>query len=139
MSAKDLIHEPIKDALIKAGWTITHDPLSLEFEDKRIYIDLGAERSLIGAERAGEQIAVEIKSFTGPSTIQDLKEAFGQYQIYLAFLKRLDPKRTLYLATSDFAYTILTESAAVQMLLDDSPTPLIIVNLATKEIIKWKN
>ena len=79
MSAKDLIHEPIKDALIKAGWTITHDPLSLEFEDKRIYIDLGAERSLIGAERAGEQIAVEIKSFTGPSTIQDLKEAFGQY------------------------------------------------------------
>ena len=25
--AKDIYHDPVKEALIKDGWTITHDPL----------------------------------------------------------------------------------------------------------------
>ncbi|PZU99849.1 MAG: hypothetical protein DCE90_00690 [Pseudanabaena sp.] len=27
--AKDLFHQSVKTALIKYGWTITHDPLSI--------------------------------------------------------------------------------------------------------------
>ena len=46
----------------KDGWKITHDPLSIQVGTVEMYVDLGAEK-LIAAEREGEKIAVEIKSF----------------------------------------------------------------------------
>jgi len=74
--AKDLYHDNVKEALIKDGWNITHDPLNLEYEDEQIAIDLGAEK-LIGAEKGGEKIAVEIKSFLAPSFIYQFHNAIG--------------------------------------------------------------
>ena len=62
MPARDIYHANVKNALIKDGWKITHDPLKLELGGKDMYVDLGAER-LLAAEKGGEQIAVEIKSF----------------------------------------------------------------------------
>ena len=41
MPAKDIIHEPVRRALENDGWTITDDPLTLEYEEFRTYIDLG--------------------------------------------------------------------------------------------------
>ena len=32
--AKDLYHNAVRNALIKDGWTITHDPLRLEDNDR---------------------------------------------------------------------------------------------------------
>jgi hypothetical protein len=66
MSAKDRFHDTVKSALIKEGWTITHDPLYLDFDSTRIQIDLAGER-LIAAERGLEKIAVEVKSFLAAS------------------------------------------------------------------------
>ena len=45
---------------------ITDDPLKIEVGDVEMYIDLGAEQ-VLAAEREGEKIAVEIKSFIGTS------------------------------------------------------------------------
>jgi hypothetical protein len=56
MPAKDIFHNAVKNALIKDGWTITHDPLRLTWGGKDMYVDLGAER-LLAAEKAGQQIA----------------------------------------------------------------------------------
>ncbi|NEN94936.1 MAG: xisH family protein [Moorea sp. SIO3I7] len=42
MPAKDIYHDTVKNALIKDGWTITNDPLSLKIGKKDIYIDLAA-------------------------------------------------------------------------------------------------
>ena len=42
--AKDIIHNAVKNALIKDGWTITDDPLTLTYEDATVFVDLGAER-----------------------------------------------------------------------------------------------
>jgi len=93
--AKDIIHEPVKNALIKDGWIITDDPLTLKYEEVRAYVDLGAER-LIAAERQNEKIAIEIKSFVGRSVIHDLEVTLGQYILYLNLLKVLEPDRKLY-------------------------------------------
>lgn len=60
----------VKRALQKQGWSITDDPLILEIEEILVKIDLAAER-LIGAERNGEKIAVEIKTFAGDSAIRE--------------------------------------------------------------------
>ena len=38
MPAKDIYHVTVKNALIKDGWTITDDPLSLKIGNKDIFI-----------------------------------------------------------------------------------------------------
>jgi hypothetical protein len=68
MAAKDIYHEPFVRALQKDGWLVMHDPLSVPIEDTTLQVDIGAER-LVTAERAGERIAAEIKSFVGLSPV----------------------------------------------------------------------
>ena len=57
MPAKDIYHDTVKNALIKDGWTITNDPLSLKIGKKDIYIDLAAEKLLV-AEKKGQKIVI---------------------------------------------------------------------------------
>jgi hypothetical protein len=71
MPARDVYHHSLKSALIKDGWTITHDPYTLTFGQRNVFVDLGAER-VLAAERGREKIAVEVKSFLGASDIGDL-------------------------------------------------------------------
>lgn len=78
MPAKDIYHNNVENALIKEGWTITDDPLVLKWGRKDLFVDLGAER-LLPAERDQQQIAVEVRSFTGPSDMVELERAIGQY------------------------------------------------------------
>lgn len=61
MSRRDTYHDLVKNALIREGWTISHDPYFLQ-SDPKLSIDLGAQRTL-AAERGDRKIAVEIKSF----------------------------------------------------------------------------
>ena len=76
--ARDIYHEHVKEALIKDGWTITHDPYYLDVGNSSpVEIDLGAER-LISAERDSEKIVVEIKSFLNRSLTYDFYGAYGQ-------------------------------------------------------------
>jgi hypothetical protein len=91
----------------------------------------------LAAERAQEKIAVEIKSFLRPSILQDLEDAFGQYLIYLSFLKQTEPDRKLHVAITDVVYRLFSDSQAISMLLSDNHIPLIIVNPETREIVQW--
>ena len=69
MPARDKYHDEVKNALLKDGWTVTHDPYIIDYEDVTVYADLGAER-LIAAERGSQKIVVEIKSFIKQNTIR---------------------------------------------------------------------
>ncbi len=57
MPAKDIFHNAVKNALIKEGWTITDNPLYLEYGEVDLYVDLGAEK-LIATEKYHQKIAV---------------------------------------------------------------------------------
>jgi XisH protein len=70
MPKLDIIHDAVKNALIKDGWTITDDPYRIKYEEITVYADLAAER-LMAAERADRRIVVEIKSFVGSSRLHD--------------------------------------------------------------------
>jgi len=76
MPAKDIYHDTLKNALMKDGWTITHDPLVLRWGTTDVYVDLGAEQ-LLAAEKAERRIAVEVKSFVGRSAVEDLEKSLG--------------------------------------------------------------
>ena len=45
MPAKDIYHDTVKNALIKDGWVITHDPLPLRWGSDLLYVDLGAGKA----------------------------------------------------------------------------------------------
>lgn len=134
----DHIHDAVKNALVKAGWTITHDPFKIEFEELKLYADLAAERTL-AAERDGEKIAVEVKSFIGRSKVRELEEALGQYSLYLGFLEVIEPDRKLYLAVSRVVYENFFSQKAIQFAMRRHKLALIVVNVPTEEVVAWIN
>ena len=112
MPARDIIHDIVKNALIKDGWTITADPCVIAYDDVTLYADLGAERP-IAAQREERQIVVEIKSFLSPSPIFDFKSALGQYELYRAYLEVTAPGRELFLAISHTVFDEFFQRPAI--------------------------
>ena len=135
MPARDLYHNALKNALIKDGWTITHDPLKLKWGGKDMYVDLGAER-LLAAEKAGQQIAVEIKSFIGDSEMDDLEKAIGQYVVYRAVLAEREPNRVLYLAVPTDVLDIF-EQPLGELLLKNHLAQVIGFDPQAEVIVRW--
>jgi hypothetical protein len=113
MAAKDKFHDAVRHGLQKDGWTITADPLELEYGDLTLLVDLAAER-LLAADREGEKIAVEVKSFLNASAITDFHQALGQFLNYRLALRKLEPDRKLYLAVPEDAYRKFFQSAFAQ-------------------------
>ena len=126
MPAYDTFHGAVKRGLIKDGWTITDDPLMIEFGVLNVYIDLAAER-LIAAERENERIAVEIKSFLGPSVLTDFYAALGQFLSYrIVLLDAKDPGRILFLAVPASVFDDVLLAASRQGSLEHSSVHLIV-------------
>jgi len=134
--AKDIIHEPVKNALIKDGWEITDDPLTLKYKDAHVLVDLGAKR-VIAAKRGDEKIAVEIKSFVGRSAMYDMERTLGQYVVYLAFLEKIDPERQLYVAVSHITFDTIMQGEAMKMLMEANNMRLIVVQTEREEVLQW--
>ncbi|MCT7953290.1 XisH family protein [Ancylothrix sp. C2] len=137
MAAKDVFHNNVKSALQKDGWQITHDPLYLNFGGVEMYIDLGAQK-LIGAERCGEKIAVEIKSFLGNSTISEFHTAIGQFINYRVALKATEAERILYLAVPLETYNTFFTLRFTQMVLAENQIKLLVFNPNEEVISKWE-
>jgi len=138
MPALDLYHNAAKQALIKDGWTITHDPFHLRWGRKDMYVDLGAKK-LILAERLEQKIAVEVKSFLGESELQACRDAIGQFAIYRAVLRRSYPDYKLDLAIRDVIYNSFFEEPIGQILIEDENLKFIVFDAEKEVISQWKN
>jgi hypothetical protein len=136
MPAKDIFHDVVKKALVKQDWIITDDPLLVQFRDIDLYVDLGAEK-MIAAEKNGEKIAIEIKSFIGKSHIYELHQAVGQFIHYRMALQEEESKRTLYLAISSEVYKDFFTRPFAQASIETNQLKLIVYDINTEEIIKW--
>ena len=131
-----MLHTVVVNALIKDGWVITDDPLYLPYGGQDLYVDLGAERP-IGAEKGGQRIAVEIKSFLSASGLHDLEGAIGQYHLYRSVLSKAKSDRRLYLAVPERAYESVFTTPVGQMALADYDLQLIVVDEAAERIVQW--
>jgi hypothetical protein len=103
-----------------------------------MYIDLGAEE-IIGAEREGRKIAVEIKSFPGDSAISEFHTALGQYLNYLLALEEQEPERSLYLAVPLDTYIDFFSTEFARAAVRRHQLKLLVYNLAQEAIIRWEN
>ena len=134
--AKDKYHKLVKKALQGLGWTVTNDPLYIPTLKRKLEIDLGAER-VIGAEKGGDKIAVEIKSFLGLSEIHEFYKALGQFNYYQLALEDDQPDRVLYLAVpSDIYETLFTEPLTLKAI-DRYQIKIIVYNIEEEIIEKW--
>jgi len=136
--AHDIIRDPVKNALIKDGWTITHDPFTIKYGNNRVYADLAAER-ILAAERQGEKIVVEIKSFVGLSAVHEFEVALGQYVLYQEVLTFKWPEYKLYLAVSDVTYMNMLQQDLIDFILQRRKIPVIVVDINIEEVVQWIN
>lgn len=138
MPVRDLYHDAVKSALIKDGWTIIADPYRIQYEDINLYADLAAERP-IAAEREGQKIVVEIKSFVGRSPLTDFHSAIGQYMVYLMLLQQTAPEFYLYLAIDDITHSSFFKRSGIEFLVKTSQIKFFVVDIEQKEIVQWIN
>jgi hypothetical protein len=134
--ARDLFHEAVKLALQKENWVITDDPLRLEAAGAKFEIDLGAER-LLAAQKAGEKIAVEIKTFLGDSPITDYHAALGQFLNYRLALELNEPDRKLYLAVPVAVHEAFFQREFLQISVERHQVNRIVYDPINEVIVQW--
>ncbi len=85
------------------------------------------------------QPAVEIKSFLGPSEVEDLKNALGQYILYHDILSELESEkdRELYLAVHRSVHADVFEEPFGKLLIDKGHLQLLVFDEHKEEIYRW--
>lgn len=136
MPQRDQYHDALRSALIKDGWSITHDPLSLSVGVHKMFIDLGAER-LLAAERGSDKIAVELKNFLGASDVAQFEDAVGQYIVYKIVLAKKDPDRRMVLAVPTIAFDTLLQSDLGRMVREEAKIEVLAFDPQQEVIQKW--
>jgi hypothetical protein len=137
--AKDKYHEAVRNALIKDGWTITHDPFILKKKEAKIdyEVDLGAEK-LLAAEKGVEKIAVEIKSFLKTSLLNEFHGILGQYISYTDAIEYLELDRPLILAIPEVAEARLQDHPFILHLIKKHQVKTLVYNEDEEIILSWK-
>ncbi|MEH2262841.1 XisH family protein [Nostoc sp.] len=139
MSAKDVFHEVVKTALYKDGWQITHDPLTISVGGVNLSIDLAAQK-LIAAEREGQKIAVEVKSFLERSSaISEFHTALGQFINYRGALRRRQPERVLYLAVPLTTYKTFFQLDFPKDMIAENQVKMLVYDVEQEVIFQWIN
>ena len=135
--AKDIFHGTVRKALEKDGWVITHDPYRLRYGVVDVYIDLAAEEA-IAAEKDGQKIAVEVKSFASGSNISEFHTALGQFLNYrIALESSAEPERVLYLAVPKDVYQAFLRFEPAKTVIKRYSILLIIYDPNQEAIEKW--
>lgn len=133
--ARDRFHDAVRIGLEKDGWKITADPYEVSVGEVDFEIDLAAE--MLAAERAGEKIAVEIKSFISRSAVSDFHTALGQFINYQVALEEVDPQRILYLAVPEETYSSFFQRRFVQSVVKRTAVRLLTYDASEEVICRW--
>ncbi len=138
MAAKDLFHDAVRQALLKERWVITADPLKIKIEGVKFEIDLAAEK-VFAAEKAGQKIAVEVKSFLSNSALTDFHAALGQFLNYRLALQMSEPDRTLYLAVPFDTFDTFFQERFVRESVRLYQLKLVVYDPVKEVVIEWRN
>lgn len=133
--AKDRFHDAVRMALEKEEWTITADPYEITVGEVDFEIDLAAE--MLAAERAGEKIAVEIKSFIGRSSVSEFHTALGQFINYQFALEEIEPERQLYLAVPESIYNSFFQRRFIRSVIERTQIRLLVYDEKQEVIVQW--
>ncbi len=134
--ARDFYHNNVKLALESDGWVVTHDPYSIRIDEVGYEIDFAAE-PIIAAEKEETKIAIEVKSFMGPSAINEFHKAIGQFNDYSVALELIEPERILFLAVPLEIWDRFFLKPIIQKSLERVKAKVVIYDPALNTIVKW--
>ncbi len=139
MARRDIIHEAVKNALIKDEWIINHDLLFVDIDDgeKTLEIDLAGEKIIL-AVKDTQKIAVEIKSFSSGSVLNAFHTLLGQYLDYQEALKEAKINRALYVAISENSFNKIENIPFIQRRITQFKLKIIVVDIEKQNVVKWK-
>ncbi len=115
---------------------ITADPYLIRYKDVDLFADLAAEEP-IAAERQGQKIVVEVKSFLSPSPMRDFEMALGQYIVYRNLIQLTAPEYSLYLAIKENSYQNFFLRDSIQDLTRINSIKLLVINTMQEEVLQW--
>jgi XisH protein len=138
MSRRDDFHYPVRRALEKEGWQITHDPVILTFRNLRLKADLGAER-YFAAEKFDRNVIIEVKDFDNASMGSELQKMIGQMQLYEWAIEEQASSHELFLAISKKVYDkhVLDNSTAFHAIVERKKINLIVFDDLQEVITQW--
>lgn len=134
--ARDFYHNNVKLALEGDGWIVTSDPYSIRIDEVGYEIDFAAE-PIIAAEKEESKIAIEVKSFMGPSTIKEFHKAIGQFNDYSVALELIEPERILFLAVPSEIWDRFFLKPIIQKSLERVKAKVVIYDPDLNKIVKW--
>ena len=95
-------------------------------------------QKLIAAEREGQKIAVEVKSFLERSSaISEFHTALGQFINYRSPLRRLQPERVLYLAVLLTTYKTFFQLDFPKDMILENQLKMLVYDVEQEVIFKW--
>jgi len=136
MPAKDLYHDAVKSALMKAGWVIVADPYRIQDKDFDWYTQQTDIRP-IAAAREGRKIVVAMQRFVGRSLMIDFHHAVGQHAVYRSLMQARSSEYQLYMAIDDIIYENLFKREGIAFLTRMSQIHLLVVDIEGQEIVEW--
>jgi len=134
--ARDFYHNNVKLALENDGWIVTHDPYSIRIDEIGYEIDFAAE-PIIAAEKEEAKIALEVKSFIGPSAINEFHKAIGQFNDYSVALELIEPERILFLAIPAEIWDRFFLKPIIQKSLERVKAKVVTYDPVLNKIVKW--
>jgi hypothetical protein len=133
MPAKDRYHDAVKQALIKDGWTILDEQITLVLGERYLFVDIEAEQL-----EMGQIILVEVKELEEvDSPVEALANAVGMYFLYRMVLDLDENIIPIYLAVSDAAFRgILAEPMGIHAI-ERAHIPMLVFNPEEEVIVRW--
>lgn len=114
------------------GWIIVREQYPIRIERKRVWIDLFVQKP-----EANAFALIEVKELENES-IEDLRNAIGQYMLYKAALKYAGLTRIpLYLAVSVHAMEGIFSTRIGRIMLDQAKVNLLIYDPKQEVIKAW--
>lgn len=133
MPAKDRYHDIVKRALNKDGWRITGEQITLAVEDRYLWVDIEASKTI-----SGLLILVEVKELEEvPSPVEALANAIGKYLLYQTALSVLEVNIPLYLAVTAAAYQGILSEAIGRLAIKRANVSLLVFSPEKEEIVRW--
>ena len=87
------------------------------------------------AEKAGQKIAVEVKSFIGVSVVSEFHTALGQFLNYRSALRKKEPERILYLAVSFDVYDDFFRNSFIQEVIAEHQLRMLVFDSQREEVV----
>lgn len=134
MPQEDKLHPAVVKALENDGWMITQEQIHFLVGKRNFWIDIQAEKH--GLDGTQNIILLEVKGFSEDS-VNELRNAIGQYVIYQAILSLETQPPELYLAVSQTAYNGILNERIGSLVRARLGMKIVVVDENLMEVTDW--